>query len=93
MVEILTKQYQLYMQYMGSIFRRAIKYSCASNGLNFLHFKKKNIIMNRYQNLYESIYFDVNKKITKRNLIVIQCHVNLNFYGKLYILHKNVART
>lgn len=49
--------------------------------------------MNRYQNLHESIYFDVNKKITKRNLIVIQCHVNLNFYGKLYILHKNVART
>lgn len=91
MVEILTKQYQLYMQYMGSIFIRAMEYSCASNRFNFLLFFF--LYMNRYQNLHESIYFDVNKKITKRNLIVIQCHVNLNFCGKLYILHKNVART
>lgn len=90
MVEIVTKKYHLYMQYMGLIFRRAIEYSCASNRFNFLHFF---LYMNRYQNLHESIYFDVNKKITKRNLIMIQCHVNLNFYGKLYILHKNVART
>lgn len=38
MVEIVTKKYQLYMQYMGLIFRRAIEYSCASNRFNFLHF-------------------------------------------------------